>query len=96
MGSKGDCFDNALAESLFTALKNELIHGRSWPSKAELPIEHDRDSLQNPSCPPKRGNSRDLARRQWALHHSAGVCGVSSVAQELPRLSGRRPNAVRT
>ena len=39
MGSKGDCFDNAVAESFFATLKNELIHGRSWPSKAELRTE---------------------------------------------------------
>jgi putative transposase len=36
MGSRGDCFDNAVAESFFATLKKELIHGRSWPSKAEL------------------------------------------------------------
>jgi putative transposase len=36
MGSRGDCFDNAVAESFFATLKKELIHGRSWPSKVEL------------------------------------------------------------
>ena len=35
MGSRGDCFDNAVAESFFATLKKELIHGRTWPSKAE-------------------------------------------------------------
>jgi hypothetical protein len=39
MGSKGDCFDNAVAESFFATLKKELIHGPSWPSKAELRTE---------------------------------------------------------
>jgi putative transposase len=39
MGSKGDCFDNAVAESFFATLKKELIHGRSWPTKAELRSE---------------------------------------------------------
>jgi putative transposase len=39
MGSKGDCFDNAIAESFFATLKKELIHGRSWPTKAELRAE---------------------------------------------------------
>jgi putative transposase len=39
MGSTGDCFDNAVAESFFATLKKELIHGRSWPSKAELRTE---------------------------------------------------------
>jgi putative transposase len=39
MGSKGDCFDNAVAESLFATLKRKLIHRRSWPTKAELRTE---------------------------------------------------------
>ena len=36
MGSKGDCFDNAVAESFFATLKKELVHRRSWPTRAEL------------------------------------------------------------
>jgi transposase InsO family protein len=36
MGSKGDCFDNAVAESFFATLKKELIHRRAWPTKVEL------------------------------------------------------------
>jgi putative transposase len=39
MGSRGDCFDNAVAESFFATVKKELIHRRSWPSKAELRTE---------------------------------------------------------
>jgi putative transposase len=39
MGSRGDCFDNAVAESFFATLKKELIHGRSWPTKPELRTE---------------------------------------------------------
>jgi putative transposase len=39
MGSKGDCFDNAVAESFFATLKKELIHRRSWPEKGELRSE---------------------------------------------------------
>jgi putative transposase len=39
MGSRGDCFDNAVAESFFATLKKELIHGRTWPTKAELRTE---------------------------------------------------------
>jgi putative transposase len=39
MGSKGDCFDNAVAESFFATLKKELIHRQSWPTKAELRTE---------------------------------------------------------
>jgi transposase InsO family protein len=39
MGSRGDCFDNAVAESFFATLKKELVHGRAWPTKAELRTE---------------------------------------------------------
>jgi len=39
MGSKGDCYDNAVAESFFATLKKELIHRRTWPTKAELRLE---------------------------------------------------------
>jgi putative transposase len=39
MGSKGDCFDNAVAESFFATLKKELIHRQSWPTKAQLRVE---------------------------------------------------------
>ena len=39
MGSRGDCFDNAVAESFFATLKKELVHGRTWPTKAELSTE---------------------------------------------------------
>jgi putative transposase len=34
MSRKGDCWDNAMAESFFATLKRELIYRRSWPTKA--------------------------------------------------------------
>ena len=36
MGSRGDCFDNAVAERFFATLKKELVHRRSWPTRREL------------------------------------------------------------
>jgi putative transposase len=36
MGSTGDCYDNAVAESFFATLKKELVHRRSWPTRREL------------------------------------------------------------
>jgi len=39
MGSRGDCYDNSVAESFFATLKKELIYRRSWPEKAELRSE---------------------------------------------------------
>ena len=39
MGSRGDCCDNAVAETFFATLKKEFIHRRSWPDRAELRTE---------------------------------------------------------
>ena len=39
MGSVGDCYDNAVAESFFATLKKDLIHRCSWPTKAQLRSE---------------------------------------------------------
>jgi putative transposase len=35
MGSRGDCFDNAVLESFHATIKKDLVHRRSWPTKAE-------------------------------------------------------------
>jgi putative transposase len=39
MGSKGDCWDNAVAETFFATLKKELVHRQSWPTRQELTSE---------------------------------------------------------
>jgi transposase InsO family protein len=39
MGSKGDCYDTAVAESFFATLKKELVHRRSWRTRRELASE---------------------------------------------------------
>lgn len=36
MGSRGDAYDNAVAESFFATLKKELVHRRSWPTRRQL------------------------------------------------------------
>lgn len=36
MGSVGDCFDNAVAESFFATLECELLDRQSWPTRREL------------------------------------------------------------
>jgi putative transposase len=35
MSRKGDCWDNAVAESFFATLKKELVKGRKWQTRAE-------------------------------------------------------------
>ncbi|MEV1199417.1 integrase core domain-containing protein [Microbispora rosea] len=34
VGRRGQCWDNALAESFFATLKGELLDGRDWPTRA--------------------------------------------------------------
>ncbi len=34
MSRKGDCWDNAVVESFFGTLKEELIYRQPWPTKA--------------------------------------------------------------
>lgn len=36
MSRKGNCWDNAVAESFFSTLKVELIYRRTWPTRNEL------------------------------------------------------------
>jgi putative transposase len=36
MGSRGDTYDNAVAETFFATLKKELVNRRAWPSRLEL------------------------------------------------------------
>jgi putative transposase len=36
MGSRGDAYDNAVAETFFATLKKELVNRRTWPSRHEL------------------------------------------------------------
>jgi hypothetical protein len=79
MGSKGDCYDNAVAESFFATLKKELINRRSWPTRAGLRSEvFDYITRQRPgasrlteTCPRKPGNS--TRRRQMLLIHCSIV-----------------------
>jgi transposase InsO family protein len=39
MSRKGDCYDNAVAESFFSTLKNELIYGQRFNSKEQARSE---------------------------------------------------------
>jgi putative transposase len=36
MGSRGDAYDNAVAESFIATLKKELVNRHSWPTRREL------------------------------------------------------------
>ena len=36
LGRKGQCWDNALAESFFASLKGELTDNQAWPTRAAV------------------------------------------------------------
>lgn len=38
-GSRGDCYDNAVAKTLFATLKKELVHRHVWPTRQGLASE---------------------------------------------------------
>jgi putative transposase len=39
MSGKGNCYDNAVAESFFSSLKNELVHHRNFQTRDEARSE---------------------------------------------------------
>lgn len=39
MSRKGNCYDNAVAESFFSSLKNELVHSRDYHTREEAKME---------------------------------------------------------
>ena len=39
MGSVGDAYDNAMAESFFSTLEAELVYRQSWPTRHQLEME---------------------------------------------------------
>ena len=50
MGSRGDAYDNALAESFMSTIKTELINQRTWKTRdqARLAVFHYIESFYNP------------------------------------------------
>ena len=39
MSGKGNCYDNAVAESFFSSLKNEIVHHRTYQTRDEARTE---------------------------------------------------------
>ena len=63
MGSTGDSFENAMAESFFGTIKTELLYRRRWATRheADMAISDWIEGLVQP--PPHSGRPRHAQRR---------------------------------
>jgi putative transposase len=66
MGSIGDAFDNAMAESFFATHKEEMIYRRAWPTCHELEMEVFSfiEGFYNPLRRSRLGNLSPVAYEQ--------------------------------
>ena len=63
MSRKGNCWDNAVAESFFATLKKELIYRRTWTTRAQRwSSSSTRSTTPHNRCQRNRGNSTDSRR----------------------------------
>jgi transposase InsO family protein len=84
MGSRGDCFDNAVAESFFATLNKELVNRRPWPGEAELRSEifDDIEVFYNRQ---RRHGTLGMRRRRTSKK------ALSALAEQTSPLCGSRP-----
>ena len=99
MGSVGDCFDNAMAESFFATLECELIDRSTWRThdEARRALFEFIEGWYNP----RRRHSRiDYLspmnyERQYELHEKSRSAQVESLTREHPSRLPDRPTAPR-
>ena len=86
MGSRGDCFDNAMAESFFATLECELLARQSFPTRnaARLALfdyiegfynthrRHSALDYLSPACLRKEMDSRRIVSRSLSLSTETG------------------------
>jgi transposase InsO family protein len=73
MGTVGDAYDNAMAESFFATLECELIDRRSWPTKTEARMAYGPPSGPESSPQTQRVSGclrADPDESWWALKDS--------------------------
>jgi transposase InsO family protein len=75
VGRKGECWDNAVAESFFATIKRELIDDRAWPTRAGLRTAVF-DYIEGWYNPRRRHSSLDYrspAAYEAAIHHETAA-----------------------
>ena len=95
MGRKGQCWDNAVAESFFASLKGELIDTRAWPTRAgSLPggrgvhrLVQRHPAAQHPGIPQPRRLRKQPPRKDQEC--SLTELSALSVKAGQPQLVGR-------
>jgi hypothetical protein len=95
MGSRGDCWDNAVAATFFATLKKELVHRRSWPTRRELTFEvfeyiegfynlrrrHSTLGMHSPADYEKITNTNDKDQARHSSAKRSTEAGEDQVAQ---------------
>lgn len=106
MGTVGDAYDNAMAESFFATLECELIERRSWKTKTEARLAlftyiegwynpRRRHSAIGQMSPAKFEAACDQERRTPALHREHGLPTVGvCVAGATPPVDNPAPKLI--
>ncbi|TDC65517.1 hypothetical protein E1258_05505 [Micromonospora sp. KC207] len=83
VGGRGQCWDNAVAESFFATIKTELLHRRPWPTRATARaaifdwIEGWYNTRRGPRSTTDGNSGRPAACRPWP-RKGRPVAGVGS------------------
>lgn len=71
VGWRGQCWDNAVAESFFSTIKTELIHRQAWPTRKE---QHEIRGLRQPvTAAPRRTLQGIVVSRFCATRYPLGA-----------------------
>lgn len=106
MSRPRQCWDNAVAESRFASLKEELIYRRSWPTRAQARaaiFDYIEVLLQPPAPPldarlpqPRRLRSPAPHRRPGGIVNLSGEPGQAQATKGRRRTWSRRLPGIRS
>jgi putative transposase len=76
MSRRGNCHDNACAESFFSLLKKERVRRRTYPNRetAKSDVFNHIELFYNPTR--RHGNNGDLAPMEFEHNYFMGQSGV--------------------